>query len=83
MAILDPALIAAIKAVIDTEFGPAPPGTDAGLVSSYRTKLATCIAKAAQYVRDNGVVSTTDTGTVTTGVGAGGAVTATGTGTIA
>lgn len=53
--IVDADLIAACKATIDAEFGaiPAGLGVDA---DAFRQKLAICIAKAAQYVRDNGVV---------------------------
>jgi len=56
MAIVDAPLIAACKAIIDSEFGPVPAGLDSALIENYRLKLATCIAKAAQYVRDNGEV---------------------------
>lgn len=54
MAIIDAALIAACKAQIDTEFGPIPAGLDNAVIEEYRMKLARCIARAAQYVRDNG-----------------------------
>lgn len=50
-------------------------------------KMAEAMAGGApetvSHITTNAVVSTTDTGVVTTGPGAGGAVTATGTGTVA
>lgn len=54
--IIDEDLIAACKATIDEEFGPIPDGL-VGNVDDYRLKLARCIAKAAQYVRDNAIVN--------------------------
>lgn len=53
--IIDPDLIAACRAQIDTEFGPIPPGLSVN-ADDYREKLARCIARAAQYVRDNALV---------------------------
>jgi hypothetical protein len=55
--IIDADLIAACKAVIDAEFGAIPPGLNNGQIDGYRMKLARCIAKAAQYVRDNAIVN--------------------------
>lgn len=54
--IIDADLIDACKAKIDEEFGPIPSGLDID-VDDYRLKLARCIAKAAQYVRDNAIVN--------------------------
>jgi hypothetical protein len=58
--IIDADLIAACKATIDAEFGPVPPGL-VGNVDSFREKLAVCVAKAAQYVRDNAIVNQNQT----------------------
>lgn len=57
MAIVDAALVDAVFGVITAEFGPIAAGLDATEVNAYRMKLARCIAKAAQYVRDNGIVN--------------------------
>lgn len=57
--ILDAPLIAAVRAQIDAEFGPIPSGLSGARVSAandYRQKLARIVARAAQYVRDNGGV---------------------------
>ena len=62
MPVIDAAIIADCRAMIDTQFGPINPdllSAEIAAIDSYRTKLATCIAESGIYVRDNALVGVT------------------------
>lgn len=73
MPIIDAAIIADVRAKIDSEFGPVDPALQPGeitLMEGYRDKLAACIAEAGIYVRDNAtpiIVGVTAGGDTATG----------------
>lgn len=62
MPVLTPALIADVRAKIDSEFGPINSSllpAEQTLCDAARQKMARCIAEAGTYVRDNAVVTVT------------------------
>lgn len=62
MPVLDPALIADVRAKLDEEFGAIDAGLQAGeqaAIDAGRTKMATVIAESAIFARANNLVNVT------------------------
>lgn len=60
MPIISGPTIAAMRAKIDSEFGPIPTdllGPEQAQLDTYRNGLAAVVAEAALYVKANGVVN--------------------------
>lgn len=81
MPVIDAAIVAAVRAEIDSMFGAIPSGLTGpqqAAVDAARNNLATSIAKSGKYVRDFGTILVASVSLVTPGVGVSGP----GTGTI-